>query len=183
MEKTLQKTLIKLSKETLFILLTVASAVVLPQIFHVVGAWCGVGGQLGQIFLPMYLPVLIIAFYRGIVPGAVTGLLAPLVSFALTGMPQTTVLPYITVELVAMGVLAGIFSKVKLPAILRVFLAQAGAKIVRLMVFAVALYLSKGGVLASTLFAGILMSIPGVVIQLLVVTYCIIKKEKQNKVV
>ena len=183
MEKTLQKALVKLSKETLFILLTVASAVVLPQIFHIVGVGLGVGGQLGQIFLPMYLPVLIIAFYRGIVPGAVTGLLAPLISFALTNMPQMPVLPYVTVELVALGCLGGILSKVKLHAILRVFLAQVGAKMIRLIVFAIASYLSSGVLQASALFAGVLRSIPGVVLQLLVVTYLIVKKEKQNKVV
>lgn len=178
MEKALQKTLIKLSKESAFILLTVVSAVLLPQIFHGVDVFLGVGGQLGQIFLPMYLPILIIGFYRGPVSGFITGLLAPLVSFALTDMPQLGLLPYITVELCATGVLAGVFAKVKLPALLRVFLVQVIAKIVRLAVLAIVSYAVSGMVSVSGLFAGMLISIPGVVLQLLVLTILLVKKEK-----
>ena len=181
MEKALfKRTLIKRSKETLFILLTVASAVILPQIFHGVGVLLGVGGQLGQMFLPMYLPVLIIGFYRGTLPGAIAGLLSPLVSFAITNMPGQALLPYITIELIATGALAGIFSKIKWPAILRVFAIQVTAKILRLIVFAISLYITKGMITASALFAGVLTSIPGILLQLVVVTYFIIKKEKNN---
>ena len=73
MERTIRKTAINLSKEALFILVTVASAVILPQILHGAGLALGVGGQLGQMFLPMYLPVMILGFYRGAVPGAIVG--------------------------------------------------------------------------------------------------------------
>ena len=110
MEKILSKKVIQLSKETAFILLAVIGAVVLPQIFHVLGIWFGVGGKLGQIFLPMYIPILIIGFYRGPVSGAIAGLCAPLISFALTKMPSSALLPFITVELIATGVLAGVFA-------------------------------------------------------------------------
>ena len=96
MENTIRKKAISLSREAAFILMTVLSAVVLPQILHGVGALLGVGGQLGQMLLPMYIPVLIIGFYRGPVPAAVVGLAAPLLSFALTGMPAVGILPYIT---------------------------------------------------------------------------------------
>ncbi len=180
MEKTLRKTLIKLSKESAFILLTIVSAVLLPQIFHGIGVFLGVGGQLGQIFLPMYLPVLIIGFYRGPVSGVITGFLAPLISFALTDMPQLALLPYITIELCATGALAGAFAKVKLPALLRVLFVQVIAKIVRLAAFAIATYTVSGMVSASSLFAGMLISIPGVVLQLLVLTILLVKKERDN---
>ena len=181
MEKALfKRTLIKISKETLFILLTVASAVILPQIFHGVGVLLGVGGKLGQILLPMYLPVLIIGFYRGIAPGAVAGFFAPLISFALTGMPQESLLPYITVELIATGALAGVFAKIKIPATLRVLSVQALAKALRLIIFAIALYSANGAITATALFAGIVSSIPGILLQLILVSYLIIKKEKSN---
>ena len=178
MEKTIRKGAISLSKEAAFILLTVVGAVILPQIFHAAGVVFGVGGTLGQIFLPMYLPVLMIGFYRGAASGAVAGLLAPLVSHAITNMPAAAVLPYITVELVALGLLAGLFSNVKLPALLRVFLVQVLAKIVRLAVLATTLYISTGVVSTQSLFAGILISVPGVVLQLVAVTLLIAKKEK-----
>ena len=179
MEKTLRNVAIRITKETAFILLTVASAVVFPQILHTLGAALGVGGQLGQMLLPMYLPVMILGFYRGEIPGAITGLLAPLVSFTLTQMPGEAILPYITLELIATGVLAGALARVKFFAPLKVLSVQVLAKIVRLSVYAIALYSTTGAVSASALTAGILTSVPGLVLQLVVVTLVIVIKEKK----
>ena len=181
MEKSLSRKTINLSKEAAFILLTVVCSVVLPQIFHAAGVLLGVGGKLGQIFLPMYVPVLIIGFYRGPVSGAITGLFAPLASFAITNMPSAVLLPFITLELIATGLLAGAFSKSKLPVMLRVFLVQIIAKAVRLSAFAISLYATNGTVSAQALFDGILMSVPGVVLQLALVTFLVVKKEKQHE--
>ena len=179
MEKTLRNRAISLSKEAAFILITVVCAVVLPQIFHVAGALIGVGGKLGQIFLPMYIPVLILGFYRGPATGAIAGLTAPIVSFAITGMPSAALLPFITLELVATGLFAGVFFKVKIPAVLRVLSVQVMAKVVRLAVFAISLYVANGAVPASTLFAGIFTSVPGIILQLVLVTFLIMKREAQ----
>ena len=181
MENTLRKTAIKISKESAFILLTVACAVTLPQLFHGLGVLLGVGGKLGQIFLPMYIPVIIIGFYRGSAAGAITGLLAPLVSFAITGMPAEALLPYITVELIATGLIAGAISGVKMHATLRILSVQVGAKIVRLLAFAIVSCIKSGTVLASQLFAGITTSIPGVVLQLVLLTYLLTNREKGNE--
>ena len=180
MEKSLLKKTIQVSKEAAFILLTVVCAVVLPQIFHAAGVLLGIGGKLGQIFLPMYIPILIFGFYRGPIAGAVAGLFAPIVSFLLTQMPTAALLPFITAELVATGLLAGLFAKSKMPVILRVFSVQAIAKAVRLIVFAVSLYIANGVVNGAVLFDGILLSIPGVVLQLALLTFLIMKKEKQH---
>ena len=180
MEKAMKKTALHLSREAAFVLLTVALAVLLPQILHGAGILLGVGGKLGQMLLPMYLPVLLLALYRGAVPAAVAGLLSPLVSFALTAMPQQTLLPYITLELIATGLFAGVIFKAKPPAVLRVLLVQLAAKAVRLIAFGVALYAANGTLQASALFAGVVTSVPGVVIQLLVLSYLIVKKEKCN---
>ena len=181
MEATLRKTVIKISKETAFVLLTVACAVVLPQIFHGLGVLLGVGGKLGQIFLPMYIPVIILGFYRGPVAGAVTGLLAPLVSFAITEMPTEALLPFITVELIATGLLAGEIRKVKMNTTLSILSVQAGAKMARLLAFTIVSIAKTGTVVASQLFAGILTSIPGVVLQLVLLTYLLTNREKGNE--
>ena len=181
MEATLRKTVIKISKETAFVLLTVACAVVLPQIFHGLGVLLGVGGKLGQIFLPMYIPVIILGFYRGPVAGAATGLLAPLVSFAITEMPTEALLPFITVELIATGLLAGEIRKVKMNTTLSIFSVQAGAKMARLLAFTIVSIAKTGTVVASQLFAGILTSIPGVVLQLVLLTYLLTNREKGNE--
>ena len=178
MEKLISKKVLQLSKETAFILLTVVGAVVLPQVFHIVGVLLGVGGKLGQIFLPMYIPILIIGFYRGPVSGAIAGLIAPIVSFALTKMPASALLPYITLELVATGLLAGVFARSKMPIVLRVFSVQVIAKIIRLVAYAASLYILSGVVSASVLFSGVLASIPGVALQLVLLTILIAKREK-----
>ena len=180
MEKTLRKTAVKITEETLFILLTVASAVILPQLLHTVGAEIGVGGQLGQMLLPMYLPVMILGFYRGARSGAITGALAALVSFAITAMPARAILPYIALELFATGLFAGVFAKVKLPAILRVLSVQVLAKAVRLAALSAVLLITSGSVLASALTAGIVTSVPGLVLQLIVVSPLIAKRDKTD---
>ena len=180
MERTLKKAVVNISKEAAFILVTVIGAVVLPQILHGAGVLLGVGGRLGQIFLPMYLPVLILGFYRVPAAGAVAGLLAPMASFAVTEMPAEAVLPYITVELIALGALAGVFSKWRIHAALRVLAVQAGAKLVRLAAFAVASYSMSGGVSMQTMLAGIPESLPGILIQLALVTFLVMKREEKS---
>ncbi len=56
-----------------------AAAMLLPVIFHVF--------HLGSIFMPMYLPIVTLAFFVGPIPSALTALLLPLISGAITGMP------------------------------------------------------------------------------------------------
>ena len=161
-------------------LFTIAGAVVFPQILHLAGAALGAGGMLGQIFLPMYLPILILGFTRGRISGAIVGLLAPLVSFALTGMPTAALLPFITLELIATGWLAGTFSSMRLPAVLRVLSVQMLAKAVRLFALALSLYLTSGTLTASAVFSGILTSIPGVLLQLALVSGVILMQQKRS---
>ena len=176
MERTKRSLALTVSKESIFILLTVASAVVLPQIFHELGAFLGIGGKLGQIFLPMYIPVLILGFYRGVAPGAITGLLAPLVSFAITGMPTEALLPYVTFELIATGVFAGLLRDVRVPAVLRIFTVQVMAKAARLSMLAANIYFyEEGAVTYERLSAGIAQSLPGIILQLVLVG-CLLKE-------
>ena len=56
-----------------------AMALLLPTIFHLV--------HLGQVFMPMYLPLVTLPFFVRAWPAALTALLTPLLSAALTGMP------------------------------------------------------------------------------------------------
>ena len=169
MEKIIRKTAAKITEEALFILFTVAAAVILPQLLHVAGAQIGVGGQLGQMFLPMYLPVMILGFYRGACSGAVVGAIAPLVSFALTGMPAEKILPYIMIELVATGLLAGMFAKTQMPSLLCVLSVQVLAKAIRLGAFATVMLVNVGSINTSSLTVGIVTSIPGLVLQLVAI--------------
>ena len=57
---------------------------------------------------------------------------------------------------------------------------QVLAKLVRLTAFVISLFSVNGTVNMSVLFSGILTSIPGVVLQLVLLTVLIVRKEKRN---
>lgn len=59
--------------------ITAACAVVLPMLFHLLG--------LGSIFLPMFIPLSIGAYFLSPAYAFLTGVIAPLTSTLLTGMP------------------------------------------------------------------------------------------------
>jgi len=82
--------------------LLLAAAFVLPALAH----WAGVPGR---IWLPMHWPVIFAGLCYGWRSGALIGLAAPGVSFLLSGMPPPAVLPGMTAELAAYGLLAGWF--------------------------------------------------------------------------
>jgi hypothetical protein len=56
-----------------------AAGLLLPVVFHAL--------HLGQIFMPMYLPLVALGFFAGPRTAGTTGLIVPLLSGALTGMP------------------------------------------------------------------------------------------------
>lgn len=74
-----------------------AAALLMPFVFHVL--------QLGHVFMPMYLPLLALAFYVRPAPAAAAALLVPLLSSVLTGMPPLypPVAPIMSVELACMA--------------------------------------------------------------------------------
>lgn len=83
--------------------LFVALGVLIPQLFHLIGA--------GPMFLPMHIPVLLAGFLAGPVIGAYVGILAPILSHLLTGMPPVApvpMLPIMIFELFTYGLVAGI---------------------------------------------------------------------------
>lgn len=79
----------------------IALGVLLPMLFHMVGA-------LGSVFLPMHIPVLIAGLFLGVQSGLVAGAVTPMLSTLLTGMPPAMpTLPIMMAELAAYGVISG----------------------------------------------------------------------------
>lgn len=76
-----------------------AAALSLPVLFHLV--------HLGRIFMPMYLPLVALAFFVRPLPAAVTALIVPPLSGAVTGMPPfyPPVAVFMALELAAMAAL------------------------------------------------------------------------------
>ena len=94
----MKKRILKLTLSAMFL----AIAIIVPRIFHI---FPGSGG----IFLPMHLPVLLCGFVLGWQYGFAVGLVAPILNSLISGMPVMAKVPYMTEELAAYGLIAGLF--------------------------------------------------------------------------
>ena len=92
----------KLSYAKRIVLTAVCAAlcVVLPMAFHAIP-----GG--GNVFLPMHIPVLLCGMMCSWPYGFICGLLGPLLSCLITGMPPIAYLPSMMVECAVYGCVAG----------------------------------------------------------------------------
>jgi hypothetical protein len=97
---------ISIAKEALYVVVFSALAVYTPYIVHIFG-----GAEAGKIFLPMPFFVLLAGLLLGWRAGLATAIVAPIVSYLLSGMPTVDFLPFILIQLVVFGVLAGILRK------------------------------------------------------------------------
>ncbi len=132
--------MVDVRRKALLTALMVSIAVMLPQICHLLGGQLGYGSKLGEMLLPMHLPVMMAGLLWGPYAGFACGMLSPILSFALTGMPGVALLPFMTVELAAYGLSAGLLRKTNLPTILQVVLTQVAGRVARAAVLAVAIY-------------------------------------------
>ena len=78
----------------------IALCYVLPVAFHAVG--------LGSVLSPMHIPVLLCGLVCGGSYGMVCGLLGPVLSSILSGMPPVTALVFMVPELVVYGLVSGL---------------------------------------------------------------------------
>ena len=82
-----------------------AIGLLLPSIFHLIGG-------AGPIFLPMHIPVLIAGFFLPPFYAAFVGLLTPVLSSLLTGMPVLyPILPIMMGELMVYGLIVSWLGK------------------------------------------------------------------------
>ena len=94
------------ARELAFCGLFGAAALLLPTIFHLL--------HLGHVFMPMYLPLVALAYFVRPLAAAVTALVTPLLSAAVTGMPPffPPVAVFMAVEISLMaGLIAWVCSR------------------------------------------------------------------------
>lgn len=115
--------------------IAVISSVLLPQVFHAIGVISGTGAALGTALLPMHIPVILSGFMYGPYVGLFVGLCSPLISFLISGMPNFSLLLFITVELAVYGLSAGYISKLKINKVLQLVSVQFIGRIARALVF------------------------------------------------
>lgn len=117
--------------KTMLTLCAIAASVALPQLIHMIGAISGLGTSLGEVLLPMHFFVFLVGLYAGPAAGSVTGACAPLISFLLSGMPRAASLPFMMIELLGYGLIAGLLSEVKINSFCKLVIAQISGRLLR----------------------------------------------------
>ena len=154
----------------------IALCIVLPMAFHMIP-------QGGKIFLPMHIPVLLCGLICGAPYGFFCGLLGPVLSSVLTGMPPSAILPSMTVELACYGLVAGImiyflktnnrFLNLYTSLITAMLAGRVLNGIVNAFIFSVGSYSLK-----MWLTASFVTSLPGIVIQLAIIPSIVFALQK-----
>ena len=154
-------------RRMIYTALMVAMGVVLPLAFHAIP-------NAGSIFLPMHIPVLICGLLCGAPYGLVCGILTPLMSHWISGMPPLPYLPSMLCELAAYGLLAGVlmFLLRKQNRYMGVYLSLAGAMICGRIVWGLlnALIFRAGAYTLEIWMTGAFVTaLPGLIIQIIVI--------------
>ena len=152
-----------------------ALCVVVPMAFHSIPNG-------GSIFLPMHIPVLLCGMICGWPLGLACGVLGPLLSSLLTGMPRAAVLPGMLVECAVYGAAAGLllryirtgsrYADLLLCLIPAMLLGRVISGIVK------ALILTPGLSLAAWAIASFVTALPGIAIQLVLVPILVLGLER-----
>ena len=146
--------------------------------------------QIGNMLLPMHIPVLLCGMICGWQYGAIIGFLLPFVRFATFGMPPIYPIGMaMAFELAAYGIIAGIlYRKVKTKGFGSIYISLISAMIGGRMVWGLArIVLStygKGSFTYQMFVAGAFVNaIPGIIIQLVLIPAIMfaVKKEMYSK--
>ena len=140
--------------------------------------------QIGNMLLPMHIPVLLCGFICGWPYGLVVGLVTPLLRSAMFGMPP--IMPTaagMAVELAVYGTVTGVLHS-KLPKkILYIYVSLLGAMIagrVAWGIVSIALYGFMGNRFSMAIFlsGAFLNAIPGIILQIILIPAIIIALKK-----
>ncbi len=141
-----------------------AAALLLPIVFHAL--------KLGHVFMPMYLPLVTLAFFANGGVAALTALLVPIISGAVTGMPPfyPPIAPVMSIELALLALLINWMRKKhsSMPVWLILFLALFAGRIINTALLygaAIALDIPAGIIAGIAFFSGW----PGVILMMIVI--------------
>lgn len=153
-------------RQALLTALAITVAVALPQLCHLLGGQLGLGTALGEMLLPMHLPVMLAGLLWGPWVGFACGVLSPIVSFALTGMPLAAMVPFMTVELAVYGLCAGALSRYSMPTVCKVLVAQVAGRVARALVLVAAVSMELTRLPVSLIWTSITVGAAGILLQL-----------------
>ena len=151
-------------KKLVFTAVCAALCLVLPMAFHTVP-------NAGTIFLPMHIPVLLCGLICGWPYGGVCGLVGPLLSSLVTGMPPAAMLPSMMVECCAYGFVTGMLMRHlhTRHAVADLYISLVSAMVVGRVVagFAKAWIFTPGISPFAWVTTSLVAGIPGIIIQLI----------------
>ena len=158
--------------------LLIAIGVVLPQAFHAIP-------NAGSVFLPMHIPVLISGFAVGPVYGAICGILTPILSHLIFGMPPAPMLAQMICELAMYGLMTGLLNrliKIDNPIlknyavlILSMLAGRLTYGVLNALIFRAGSYSMQAWISAAFVTA-----LPGIVIQLILIPILVERLQKAN---
>ena len=162
-------------KKIILTALMIALCVVLPIAFHSIPNG-------GSIFLPMHIPVLLCGLVCGWGYGGLCGLVGPLLSSLLTGMPPAAILPGMMVECCVYGLVTGLMMRYVRTgkATIDLYLSLVTAMLLGRVLsgIAKALIFTPGMSLAAWAAASFVTAIPGIVIQLVLIPLLVLALTK-----
>lgn len=155
----------------------IAIGLVLPMVFHAIG-----GG--GAVFLPMHIPVIIGGFFLSIPYTLVVGVLTPVLSSLLTGMPPVfPVLPFMMFELATYGVMVSLlYRKYKMNAYVSLILSMVCGRIMAGCVVWVLATFFAAKLPNPIIFisSAVTTGIPGIIIQLIFIPVIVMAMNKNR---
>lgn len=131
--KTARLWLPSFKKQTIHVILTVSTAILLPQIFHLLGLSLGRGADIGQMFLPMYLPIMVASFLVPLPTAIIVAIISPFANYLLCRMPNIYMLPYMIIELVSLAFFCNALRPAKLPFFAKVLISQIASRMVKVL--------------------------------------------------
>lgn len=150
-------------KSIVFTAVCSALCVVVPMAFHTIP-------NAGVVFLPMHIPVLLCGLICGWPHGLICGLIGPLLSSVITGMPPAAMLPSMMVECAVYGLVTGLMMRYVRTrcAVADLYISLVSAMILGRVVAGVAksLIFSPGTAPFAWVTTSLVAGIPGIVIQL-----------------
>ena len=158
----------------------IAIGIVLPMAFHAIP-------NAGRIFLPMHIPVLLGGMILGFPYGLIIGILTPLLSSFITGMPPLGVLPPMLFELATYGTVSSLIMQLlkEKNLYVRVYASLIVAMLAGRIIF---------GILNSLIFfagnysmqiwvtAAFVTALPGIIIQIVAIPAIVVILQKSKLV-
>ena len=162
-------------KKLVFTAVCAALCLVLPMAFHSVP-------NAGTIFLPMHIPVLLCGLICGWPYGGFCGIVGPLLSSLVTGMPPAAMLPSMMVECCAYGFVTGMLMRHvhTRHAVADLYISLVSAMVVGRVVagFAKAWIFTPGISPFAWVTTSLVTGIPGIVIQLILMPMVVLALTK-----